>query len=94
MEERTTGSTNPSNESRPRYSGWALAALATAFLALFFDAMAAFVSIIAAVFALLGLRQIRRSPTLYKGRALCWIAIGLGLVMAVLVALVEPGAGS
>ena len=68
--------------------------MATAFLALFFDAMAPVIAVIAAVFALLGLRQIRRSPERYRGRALCWLAIGLGLILAILVSLVEPGVGS
>ncbi|MHB0774407.1 hypothetical protein [Halomonas sp. WWR20] len=70
------------------YSLWAVAAIVVAIVGLFFDRLAAVVEIVAAVLALVGLRQIHRAPQHYKGRLFCWAAIGLALVISLLTALI------
>ena len=75
---------------RRRYSPWALTAIVTALLALLLQGSLPPVNIAAAIFALMGLRQIRRMPERYIGRAFCWLAIALALILAVLTAMVQP----
>ncbi|SDM72883.1 hypothetical protein SAMN05192555_11837 [Franzmannia pantelleriensis] len=75
---------------RKRYAGFAVAAIITAFVALFFEGRIPPLNIAAAVLALIGLRQIRRDPLRYKGRAFCWLAVALAIIVATLAALVEP----
>jgi membrane-associated PAP2 superfamily phosphatase len=67
-----------------------MSAIVTALLALLLQGGFVPLNLAAAVLALLGLRQIRREPERYIGRAFCWLAIALVLVLAVLTALVEP----
>ena len=81
---------SPQASSRRRYSPWALTAIITALLALLLQGSMPPVNIAAAIFALMGLRQIRRMPERYIGRAFCWLAIGLALILAVLTAMVQP----
>ncbi|PWV74874.1 MULTISPECIES: hypothetical protein [unclassified Halomonas] len=76
--------------ARRRYSPLAMSAIVTALLALLLQGGFVPLNLAAAVLALLGLRQIRREPERYIGRAFCWLAIALVLVLAVLTALVEP----
>lgn len=73
-----------------RYANWAIAAIVTAMLSLFFDMLAPLLGLVATLFALLGLRQIRREPERYQGRGFCWAAIVLALAIATLSLLVEP----
>lgn len=73
-----------------RYAGWAVAAIVTAMLGLFFDTLAPFVEALAILLALLGLYQIRKTPERYKGKGLCLGAILLALSVATLSLLVEP----
>ncbi len=68
----------------------AIIAIVTALISLFFEGRVAPLNIAAALFALLGLRQIRRDPLRYQGRVFCWAAIALAMVLATLAALVEP----
>ncbi|QTF91483.1 hypothetical protein [Halomonas sp. BM-2019] len=75
---------------RRRYAPWALAAIVSALLALLLQGSLVPLNLAAAVMALLGLRQIRREPERYIGRAFCWLAIALVLILAVLTALLEP----
>ncbi|WP_444677312.1 hypothetical protein [Halomonas sp. E19] len=67
-----------------------MTAIVTALLALLFEGSLPPLTIAAALFALLGLRQIRREPDRYTGRAFCWIAIALALILAILTAMLEP----
>lgn len=67
-----------------------MAAIVTALFALLLQGGLVPVNLATAVFALLGLRQIRREPGRYMGRAFCWIAIALVLILAILTAVVEP----
>jgi hypothetical protein len=76
--------------ARRRYSPWAMAAIVTALLALLLQGALVPLNLAAAVMALLGLRQVRREPERYIGRAFCWLAIGLVLILALLTAMVEP----
>lgn len=80
----------PGAAQRRRYAHWAIAAIVTAMLGLFFDILAPVLGLIATLCALLGLRQVRRDPQRYKGRGFCWAAIALALVIATLSLLVEP----
>lgn len=87
----TTGhASGPEAEPQRRYAHWAIAAIVTAMLGLFFDVLAPVLSLVATLFALLGLRLVRRAPQRYKGRTFCWIAIVLALVIAALSLSVEP----
>lgn len=69
-----------------------MTAIVTALMALLFEGSLPPLNIAAAIFALLGLRQIRREPERYTGRALCWIAIALVLILAILTAMLQPAA--
>ncbi len=69
-----------------------MTAIVTALMALLFEGGLPLLNIAAAIFALLGLRQIRREPERYAGRALCWMAIALVLILAILTAMLEPAA--
>ena len=82
--------TDPPVPARRRYSPWAMAAIVTALLALLLQGALVPLNLAVAVMALLGLRQIRREPSRYIGRAFCWLAIGLVLVLALLTAMLEP----
>jgi len=82
--------TDPPVPTRRRYSPWAMAAIVTALLALLLQGALVPLNLAVAVMALLGLRQIRREPSRYIGRAFCWLAIGLVLVLALLTAMLEP----
>ncbi len=75
---------------RSRHSHWAIAAVVIAMFSLFFDRAAPLLGVVAALCAMLGLRQIRREPDRYRGRGFCWAAIVLALVIATLSLLVEP----
>ncbi|MBF8221740.1 hypothetical protein [Halomonas sp. 328] len=75
---------------RPRYSGWSIAGLVMAFLSLFLDGQVPLLGAAAAACAWLGLRQIHREPSRYRGRLFSWLAIALALLVAVLGALVDP----
>ncbi|MEC9482217.1 MAG: DUF4190 domain-containing protein [Halomonas sp.] len=77
-----------------RHSGWAIAAVIVAMLGLFFDVLAPFIGTLAGILAVVGLRQIRRDPQRYKGRAFCWAAIALALGVAMLSLLVESAPAS
>ncbi|WP_425191364.1 DUF4190 domain-containing protein [Halomonas sp. GXIMD04776] len=77
-----------------RHASWAITAIVTAMLGLFFDTLAPLMGAFAILFALLGLRQIRRSPQHYKGRGFCWAAIALALSVVTLSLLVEPATES
>ncbi|MCG6656409.1 hypothetical protein HOP52_01270 [Halomonas campisalis] len=81
---------SPQASSRRRYSPWALTAIVTALFALLLQGSLPPVTIAAAIFALMGLRQIRRMPERYIGRAFCWLAIALALILAILTAMVQP----
>ncbi|MDI4636186.1 MULTISPECIES: hypothetical protein [Halomonadaceae] len=72
-----------------RHSGFAIAAISVAFLSMFLDGLAPLLGLVAAVLAVLGLRQIHRAPQRYSGRLFCWGAIGLALLLAVLSVLVD-----
>ncbi|MFO7648052.1 MULTISPECIES: hypothetical protein [Halomonas] len=76
--------------ARRRYSPWAMAAIVTALFALLLQGGLVPLNLAAALMALVGLRQIRREPERYIGRAFCWLAIVLVLVLALLTAMVEP----
>ncbi|KAA0014285.1 hypothetical protein F0A17_01100 [Billgrantia pellis] len=76
--------------SRRRYSPWAMAAIVTALVALLFEGSLLPVNFAAAIFALIGLRQIHRQPERYMGRLFCWIAIALVLILAILTAMLQP----
>jgi hypothetical protein len=76
--------------ARRRYSPWAMAAIVTALIALLLQGSLPPVTIAAAILALVGLRQIRRAPERYIGRAFCWLAIALALILAILTAMLEP----
>ncbi len=76
--------------ARRRYSPLAMSAIVTALVALLLQGGFVPLNLAAAVLALLGLRQIRREPERYIGRAFCWLAIALVLALAILTALVEP----
>lgn len=67
-----------------------MTAMVTALFALLLQGGLPPLNVAAAVFGLLGLRQIRREPERYVGRAFCWIAIALVLLLAILTAMVEP----
>lgn len=85
-------SSSDPHSPRQRYAGFAIAAIITALVALLFSGELPPLNIAAAVLAWLGLRQIRRDPLRYKGRAFCWLAVALAITVATLAALVEPGA--
>ena len=76
-----------------RHANWAIAAVIIAMLSLFFDRLAPLLGLVATLFALLGLRQIRRNPLRYQGRGFCWVAIALALIVAGLSLMVEPAPG-
>jgi multisubunit Na+/H+ antiporter MnhE subunit len=67
-----------------------MTAIVTALIALLFQGSLPPLNIAAAIFAVMGLRQIRRQPERYIGRALCWIAIALVLILAILNAMLQP----
>ncbi|MCE8011237.1 hypothetical protein HOP54_12190 [Halomonas daqingensis] len=75
---------------RRRYAPWAMTAIVTALVALLFQGSLPPLNIAAAIFALMGLRQIRRHPDRYIGRAFCWLAIALVLILAILTAMLQP----
>lgn len=77
---------------RRRYAPWAMTAIVTALIALLFQGSLPPLNIAVAIFAVLGLRQIRRHPQRYIGRAFCWIAIALILILAILNAMLQPSA--
>ncbi|MFO8044904.1 MAG: hypothetical protein R6U30_03440 [Halomonas sp.] len=78
--------------SRRRYSPWAMGAMVGALLALLFQGALVPLNMAVAVMALIGLRQIRREPSRYIGRAFCWLAIALVLILALMIAMLEPTA--
>ncbi|PMR76916.1 DUF4190 domain-containing protein [Billgrantia endophytica] len=78
------------NTPRRQYSPWAMASIVTALISLLLAGSMPPVNIAAAIFAVMGLRQIRRDPDRYTGRAFCWIAIALALILAILTAMVQP----
>ncbi len=80
----------PRSSTRRHYSPWAMASIVTAIIALLLAGSMPPVNIAAAIFGVMGLRQIRRNPESYIGRAFCWIAISLVLILAILTAMVEP----
>ncbi|MGQ4880295.1 DUF4190 domain-containing protein [Billgrantia sp. LNSP4103-1] len=82
--------TSPPGSPRRRYAPWATTAIVTALIALLFQGSLPPLNIAAALFAVLGLRQIRRHPQRYIGRAFCWIAIALVLILAILNAMLQP----
>ncbi|MBA2778741.1 hypothetical protein [Billgrantia kenyensis] len=69
-----------------------MTAIVTALIALLFQGSLPPLNIAAAIFAVMGLRQIRRQPDRYIGRAFCWLAIALVLILAILNALLMPPA--
>ena len=77
---------------RRRYAPWAMSAMVTALISLLFQGSVPPLNIAAAIFALLGLRQIRQQPGRYMGRAFCWLALALALILAILNALLIPPA--
>ena len=80
----------PPVPARRRYSPWAMGAMVCALLALLLQGALVPLNIAVAVMALIGLRQIRREPSRYIGRAFCWLAITLVIILAVLTAMLEP----
>ncbi|MFQ3788250.1 DUF4190 domain-containing protein [Halomonas sp. A29] len=82
-------STSPDSPRR-RYAPWAMTAMVTALIALLFQGSLPPLNIAAAIFAIMGLRQIRRHPDRYLGRAFCWLAIALVLILAILTAMLPP----
>ena len=72
-----------------RYANSAIAAIVIAMLGLFLDMLAPLLGLVAVIFALFGLRTIRREPKRYRGRGFCWAAIALALAIATLSLLVE-----
>ncbi|MBE0490173.1 MAG: hypothetical protein IBX53_13955 [Halomonas sp.] len=84
---------NPSPPpARRRYSPWAMGAMVSALLALLLQGALVPLNLAVAIMALIGLRQIRREPSRYIGRAFCWLAIALVLILTVLTAMVESTA--
>lgn len=67
-----------------------MTAIVTALVALLFQGSLLPLNIAAAIFAVMGLRQVQRQPDRYIGRALCWIAIALVLILAILNAMLQP----
>lgn len=67
-----------------------MSAIVTALIALLLAGNLVPLNLVAAVFALLGLRQIHHDPERYSGRHFCWIAIALVLLLAILTAMVQP----
>lgn len=67
-----------------------MTAIVTALIALLFQGSLPPLNIAAAIFAVMGLRQIRRQPDRYIGRAFCWLAIALVLILAILTAMLQP----
>lgn len=67
-----------------------MTAIVTALIALLFQGSLVPLNVAVAIFAVLGLRQIRRQPQRYIGRAFCWIAIALILTLAILNAMLQP----
>lgn len=80
----------PPVPARRRYSPWAMGAMVCALLALLLQGALVPLNMAVAVMALIGLRQIRREPSRYIGRAFCWLAIALVIILAVLTAMLEP----
>ena len=80
----------PPVPARRRYSPWAMGAMVCALLALLLQGALVPLNLAVAVMALIGLRQIRREPSRYIGRAFCWLAIALVIILAVLTAMLEP----
>ena len=76
--------------ARRRYSPWAMAAIVTALFALLLQGSLVLLNLAASLLALMGLRHIRREPERFIGRAFCWLAIVLVLILAGLTAMVEP----
>lgn len=75
---------------RRRYAPWAMTAIVTALIALMLQGSLLPLNIAVAIFAVLGLRQVRRHPRRYIGRPFCWIALALVLVLAILNAMLQP----
>lgn len=67
-----------------------MTAIVTALIALLFQGSLPPLNIAAAIFAVMGLRQVRRNPERYLGRAFCWMALALVLVLAILNAMLQP----
>lgn len=67
-----------------------MASIVTAIIALLLAGSMPPVNIAAAIFGVMGLRQIRRHPERYMGRPFCWLAIALVLILAILTAMVQP----
>ncbi|MFW3614349.1 hypothetical protein [Billgrantia antri] len=86
MERDSSSSDSP----RRRHAPWAMTAIVIAILALLFQGALLPLNLAAAVCAVMGLRQIHRQPARYIGRALCWIAIALVLILAILNAMLQP----
>ncbi|MCA1768751.1 MAG: hypothetical protein LC652_01965 [Halomonas sp.] len=82
----------PPAPARRRYAPWAMGAMVGALLALLFQGALLPLNMAVAVMALIGLRQIRRDPSRYIGRAFCWLAIALVLILALMTAMLEPAA--
>ncbi|MCE8014667.1 hypothetical protein HOP62_01090 [Halomonas sp. MCCC 1A17488] len=81
----------PSRDSpRQRHAPWAMTAIVLALVALLFQGSLLPLNLAAAIFAVMGLRQVHRQPERYIGRALCWIAIALVLILAILNAMLQP----
>ncbi|RDB44443.1 DUF4190 domain-containing protein [Halomonas sp. DQ26W] len=80
----------PRSTLRRHYSPWAMASIVTAIFALLLAGSMPLLNIAAAIFGVMGLRQIRGNPERYIGRAFCWIAIALVLILAILTAMVQP----
>ncbi|QOR39350.1 hypothetical protein HNO52_13105 [Billgrantia diversa] len=81
----------PSRDTpRRRHAPWAMTAIVTALVALLFQGSLLPLNLAAAIFAVMGLRQVQRQPGRYVGRALCWIAIALALILAILNAMLQP----
>lgn len=75
---------------RRRYAPWAMTAIVTALIALLFQGSLLPLNLAAAIFAVMGLHQVQRQPERYIGRAFCWIAIALVLILAILNAMLQP----
>ncbi len=67
-----------------------MTAIVTALVSLLLQGSLVPLNLAAAIFAVLGLRQVHRQPERYFGRALCWIAIALVLILAILNAMLQP----
>lgn len=81
---------SPPESPRRRYAPWAMSAMITALVSLLLQGSVPPLNIAAAIFALLGLRQIRHQPERFVGRAFCWLTLALALILGILNALLIP----